>query len=271
MSTLAIIPARGGSKGVPRKNVRDLAGKPLIAWTIENARQARTVDRVVVSTDDRDRGGRARVWRRSGLAPGRLAGDTASSEAACCTRSSFWRKARAISRICWCSPMHVAAHGGGYRCHGAGAAGGRGRLGSGSGAVSLLLWRPGSGSDGGDQPRQARSSPPAAAIPRSSWRVARFTSCACLASRGKAPLLRQDRDARDAAGAAPGDRRAGRSRLPKCCCASANGRPPAPPCQTDRGRRARLRRRLHRQPGAGLRGWARGGPHHRGDGMGWHG
>ncbi|NLC55714.1 MAG: acylneuraminate cytidylyltransferase [Armatimonadetes bacterium] len=83
MSTLAIIPARGGSKGVPRKNVRDLAGKPLIAWTIENARQARTVDRVVVSTDDPEIGAVAReygaevVWR-----PAELAGDTASSEAA---------------------------------------------------------------------------------------------------------------------------------------------------------------------------------------------
>lgn len=52
MSQLVLIPARGGSKGVPRKNVRLLAGKPLIAWTIEAARQARCVDRVVVSTDD---------------------------------------------------------------------------------------------------------------------------------------------------------------------------------------------------------------------------
>jgi N-acylneuraminate cytidylyltransferase len=49
---LAIIPARGGSKGVPRKNVRLLAGRPLIAWTIEAALQAQAIDRVVVSTDD---------------------------------------------------------------------------------------------------------------------------------------------------------------------------------------------------------------------------
>jgi len=50
--TLALIPARGGSKGVPRKNVRDLAGRPLIAYTIDAAREASSVDRTVVSTDD---------------------------------------------------------------------------------------------------------------------------------------------------------------------------------------------------------------------------
>jgi len=49
---LAIIPARGGSKGIPRKNIRLLAGKPLIAYTIEAARQSHKVDRVIVSTED---------------------------------------------------------------------------------------------------------------------------------------------------------------------------------------------------------------------------
>lgn len=52
MKILAIIPARGGSKGVPRKNVRPLAGKPLIAYTIEAARSASSLDRIVVSTED---------------------------------------------------------------------------------------------------------------------------------------------------------------------------------------------------------------------------
>lgn len=51
---LAIVPARGGSKGVPRKNVRDLAGKPLIAWTIEAALESRYIDRVVLSSDDEE-------------------------------------------------------------------------------------------------------------------------------------------------------------------------------------------------------------------------
>ena len=49
---LGIIPARGGSKGVPRKNIRDVGGKPLIAWTIEEARQSRYIHRLVVSSDD---------------------------------------------------------------------------------------------------------------------------------------------------------------------------------------------------------------------------
>ena len=50
---LAIIPARGGSKGVPRKNIKMLAGKPLLAWTIETALSVQCLDRVILSTDDR--------------------------------------------------------------------------------------------------------------------------------------------------------------------------------------------------------------------------
>jgi CMP-N,N'-diacetyllegionaminic acid synthase len=49
---LAIIPARGGSKGVPRKNVRELNGKPLIGYTIEAAKKSNKVSRVVVTTED---------------------------------------------------------------------------------------------------------------------------------------------------------------------------------------------------------------------------
>jgi N-acylneuraminate cytidylyltransferase/CMP-N,N'-diacetyllegionaminic acid synthase len=49
---LVIIPARGGSKGLPRKNIRQLAGKPLIAWTIEAALRSQVPSRVVLSTDD---------------------------------------------------------------------------------------------------------------------------------------------------------------------------------------------------------------------------
>jgi CMP-N,N'-diacetyllegionaminic acid synthase len=49
---LAIIPARGGSKGLPGKNKKELYGKPLIAWTIEEAKSYSNIDRIVVSTDD---------------------------------------------------------------------------------------------------------------------------------------------------------------------------------------------------------------------------
>ncbi|OGY65327.1 MAG: hypothetical protein A3A16_02675 [Candidatus Harrisonbacteria bacterium RIFCSPLOWO2_01_FULL_44_18] len=52
MRVLAIVPARGGSKGIPRKNIRPLLGKPLIAWTIEEAKKSRLLNRIIVSTDD---------------------------------------------------------------------------------------------------------------------------------------------------------------------------------------------------------------------------
>lgn len=51
---LAIIPARGGSKGLPGKNIRLLNGKPLIAYTVEAALRAKHIDRVIISTDDEE-------------------------------------------------------------------------------------------------------------------------------------------------------------------------------------------------------------------------
>jgi N-acylneuraminate cytidylyltransferase len=53
-TVLAIITARGGSKGLPGKNTIDLGGKPLLAWSIEAARQSRYVDRLVLSSEDDD-------------------------------------------------------------------------------------------------------------------------------------------------------------------------------------------------------------------------
>jgi CMP-N,N'-diacetyllegionaminic acid synthase len=77
VTTVAIIPARGGSKGLPGKNLRLLGGTPLIAHTIAAARRARRLDRVVVSTDDRRI---ANAARRAGaevpfLRPAELATD----------------------------------------------------------------------------------------------------------------------------------------------------------------------------------------------------
>jgi YrbI family 3-deoxy-D-manno-octulosonate 8-phosphate phosphatase len=93
MRSLAVIPARGGSKGVPRKNLRLLGGKPLIAHTIEQARAASAVDQVVVSTDDDEI---ADVARRFGAAvirrPADISGDTASSEAALLHALEVWRR-----------------------------------------------------------------------------------------------------------------------------------------------------------------------------------
>ncbi len=83
MSTIAIIPARGASKGLPGKNIRNLANKPLIAHSIINAKEAKLVDKVYVSTDDREI---AEISRDYGAEiidrPNELANDTASSESA---------------------------------------------------------------------------------------------------------------------------------------------------------------------------------------------
>ncbi len=59
---LALIPARGGSKGIPRKNIRSFAGYPLIAWSIAAAKQSSLVTRVIVSTDDEEIASVARQW-----------------------------------------------------------------------------------------------------------------------------------------------------------------------------------------------------------------
>lgn len=81
MRTLAIIPARGGSKRLPRKNVLDLGGKPLIAWTIEAALECPFINEVMVTTDDDEI---AEIAKRYGanvpfMRPRELASDTATS------------------------------------------------------------------------------------------------------------------------------------------------------------------------------------------------
>lgn len=59
---IAVIPARGGSKRIPRKNVLDFFGKPMVAWTIEAALDSDRFDRVLVSTDDADIAATARAF-----------------------------------------------------------------------------------------------------------------------------------------------------------------------------------------------------------------
>lgn len=79
---VAIIPARGGSKGLPGKNVRPLAGKPLIAYSIEAAKASSCVDRVIVSTDDPQIAGVAKQWGAETpfLRPSELAQDLTPTE-----------------------------------------------------------------------------------------------------------------------------------------------------------------------------------------------
>jgi CMP-N,N'-diacetyllegionaminic acid synthase len=81
--TLAVVAARGGSKGIPNKNLLELCGKPLVAWTVEQAKAARGIDLVAVSSDSSEiiaaaeRHGAVGVRR-----PAEISGDTASSESA---------------------------------------------------------------------------------------------------------------------------------------------------------------------------------------------
>lgn len=81
LNILAIIPARGGSKRLPGKNIKPLLGKPLIAWTIEQAKKSSMIGMVIVNTDSPQI---AKVAKRYGaevpfLRPARLATDTATS------------------------------------------------------------------------------------------------------------------------------------------------------------------------------------------------
>jgi N-acylneuraminate cytidylyltransferase len=81
---IAVIPARGGSKRLPRKNILDFQGRPIIAWTIDAARESGLFERVLVSTEDAEI---ADVARRSGAEvaarPAALAGDTVGVVAVC--------------------------------------------------------------------------------------------------------------------------------------------------------------------------------------------
>lgn len=78
---LAIIPARGGSKRLPRKNLLDLAGKPLITWTIEAALKSNYLDEVMVTTDDQEIADTAQHYGAAVpfLRPADLASDTATT------------------------------------------------------------------------------------------------------------------------------------------------------------------------------------------------
>ena len=78
---IAFIPARGGSKGLPGKNIKNLCGKPLIAWAIEGALKAECIDRVIVTTDDEEIAAVAREYGAEVpfMRPDYLASDTSSA------------------------------------------------------------------------------------------------------------------------------------------------------------------------------------------------
>ena len=59
---IAVIPARGGSKRIPRKNIKEFCGKPMIAWSIETAKASGLFDHIIVSTDDAEIAEVAKQW-----------------------------------------------------------------------------------------------------------------------------------------------------------------------------------------------------------------
>lgn len=104
---MGLIPARGGSKGIPRKNLKKLAGKELIRYTIEAAQQSKLLDDVVVSTEDEEI---ASVSRKAGaevpfLRPPALASDTAPTiDTIIHALHYFERKGQRFDAICLLQP-----------------------------------------------------------------------------------------------------------------------------------------------------------------------
>jgi CMP-N,N'-diacetyllegionaminic acid synthase len=92
-SNLALIPARGGSKGILKKNIKMIAGKPLIAWSIEQALRSSNIDRVVVSTDCTETADIAKIYGAEVpfIRPGHLATDKATTEASM-SHALLWLK-----------------------------------------------------------------------------------------------------------------------------------------------------------------------------------
>ena len=115
MKILAVIPARGGSKGIPGKNIELLAGKPLVTWSIEAALGVSHVDRVVVSTDDEKI---VRVAKKFGadiiMRPDEIAGDKTPMEPVLAHAVDYLEKEKYIPDVTILlqptSPLRTAEH-----------------------------------------------------------------------------------------------------------------------------------------------------------------
>ena len=140
-NVLAIIPARGGSKGIPRKNVRPVGGLPLLGWTIEAAPRLGRVNRVVVSTDDPEiaevsqRFGAEVVWR-----PSAISGDSGLQRGGPAARPGPPPRHRGVrARTGRVPPVHLSPDGArGHRRHDRGPRTRGGRHGAGRRPVPLL-------------------------------------------------------------------------------------------------------------------------------------
>lgn len=98
MTTLGIILARAGSKGLPQKNALPVAGKPMLAWTIEHAKASRTLDHVILSTDGQELKAIGRMYDLTIIdRPADLAGDTISVDAAARHAVDLFEKERSLT------------------------------------------------------------------------------------------------------------------------------------------------------------------------------
>ena len=113
---LAVIPARGGSKGVPNKNIKELSGKPLIAYTIEAAQKSEIFSKIIVSTDSEQI---AEIARKYGaevpfIRPAEISGDMVSSDDVILHAISFYeRQGIKFGEICKLqptSPLRTSQH-----------------------------------------------------------------------------------------------------------------------------------------------------------------
>ncbi|MCL4114501.1 cytidylyltransferase domain-containing protein [Vibrio lentus] len=110
---LAFIPARGGSKRLPRKNILPLAGKPLIGWSIEAAKDSKYINQIFISTDDQEI---AEVAQSFGidvpeLRPSHLASDTASTaDVLTYTLEKFGNNVDIVVLLQPTSPLRTAVH-----------------------------------------------------------------------------------------------------------------------------------------------------------------
>src|SRR5450759_4697697 len=96
---IAVIPARGGSKRIPRKNIKHFCGKPMIAWSIEIAKASGLFDRIIVSTDDTEIAVVAKQWGAEVpfMRPAELSNDYAGTTEVI-AHATQW----AIRKVCRC-------------------------------------------------------------------------------------------------------------------------------------------------------------------------
>lgn len=115
-TAFALIPARGGSKGIPHKNVKLIAGKPLIAWTIDAAKESGVFERIVVSSDDEEILSVAKEYGAETMKrPDELASDTAGAKPVLAHAIEEYKKTygelpRFVTYLQPTSPLRTAKH-----------------------------------------------------------------------------------------------------------------------------------------------------------------